>query len=122
MPELTLEIEAGNAKPQEVEDALRQALAEMADPSSELGRKAVAVGIDPAELGSSVQVIAPKPGFDPVTILLVILGGLATGVGEGLANKAWDEILGPALKERVGLDSIGRRRKKKRLSEGPGDQ
>ena len=123
MPELALEIEAGNAKPQEVEDALRQALAEMADPSSELGQQAAAIGIDPAELGGSVNVTEPTAGFDPGTILLIILGGMATGAGKALANKAWDEILGPVLKDRLGLDSIGwRRKKKKGLSEGPGDQ
>jgi hypothetical protein len=85
-------------------------LAEMADPSTELTRQAAAAGIDPADLGTEATVTDPAAGFDPITILIVVLTSAGTGVGKGLATRAWDEILGPAIKDRLGIDSIGKRK------------
>jgi hypothetical protein len=113
VPSFTLEIEANKAKPQEIEGALRRALAEMADPSTAVGQMAAASSIDPAQVGTEVTVSEPTAGFDPGTILVVVLGGVSAGAGKAVANKAWDEILGPVLKDRLGLDSIGRRKKSK---------
>jgi hypothetical protein len=101
---LTLRYRSGAANIRDFQAELSSALADLANPASELAHAASGLGIESHEFvragGSAEQ---EGKGFGDVIIVVAIF---APAANHALRN-VWDDLLWPRLKSRLGADAIG---------------
>lgn len=104
----------GDTGAAEIQAAVDDVLAALADPGSDTARVAREAGLDPAQLdGAAVEVREGKQGAEPILTTIVV--GIAVKVGSSAVEALWRRVIWPALRRRLGTGALGRQ-----LTDAPG--
>jgi hypothetical protein len=96
----------GAADATDLENEISSALAELADQATDPGALASSLGLNTMEfIGARVEVSKSAKGFGEIALLIAIVAPAATHA----LNKAWDDIIWPRVKSRLGADAVGPR-------------
>ena len=119
-PSVEWRFQRGDTGAAELQSAVGDVLASLADPGSETARAAREAGLDPAELdGADVQVREGRQGAEP--ILTTIIVGIAVKVGSSAVEAFWRKVIWPALRRRLGTGALGERLPETAPGVGGGD-
>jgi hypothetical protein len=112
--QIGLRFASGAADVYDLKSEISAILAELGDPATEVARSASAFGLDISEFrAAQVDVSKEAKGFGDIALLILITAPAATHV----LNKAWDDIIWPRIKARLGADALGRRDRGEERSE-----
>jgi hypothetical protein len=101
-----LRFEPGTSRPGQLEEEISAMLLELADSSSELAERAKEDGFTPQSFtGAHVEVTQEGKGFGEVVILVAI----GSSVAGHMIEKAWDDLIWPRIKGRLGADALGKK-------------
>ena len=107
-PSVEWRFQRGDTGAAEIQAAVDDVLASLADPGSDTARAAREAGLDPAGLaGTAVRVREGKQGAEPLLTTIVV--GIAVKVGSSAVEALWREVIWPALRRRLGTGALGRR-------------
>ena len=118
MHHVNLRFRSGAAGMADISAELSAILAELADPQSQATKAASDLGYTPSQFeGAKATVSQEAKGFGEIALLIIIAAPTATHI----LNKAWDDVIWPIFKSRLGADSIGSREDDKESHESADD-
>jgi hypothetical protein len=104
--ELTIRCRPGALRNDELAAEISALLRELATPDTELSFAAAQKGLSAEEFdGAGVSVDQPAKGFGPDVVIIITL--VAPSINHALKS-AWDEVILPAIKSRLGSDAVGK--------------
>jgi hypothetical protein len=107
-PGVEWRFERGDVGAAEIQAAVDDVLAALADPGSDAARAARAAGLDPAEVtGADVRVREGRQGAEPILTTIVV--GIAVKVGSSAVEALWRKVIWPSLRRRLGAGVLGER-------------
>jgi hypothetical protein len=101
-----LTFERGDQSAEDLQRVVDEAVAELADPTTDAAARAVAAGLDPRALAPArVEVREGGQGAEPILTSIVV--GIAVHAGSKVAETLWREVLWPRLRRRLGATAVG---------------
>jgi hypothetical protein len=98
----------GDAGAADIQAAIDDVVAALADPGSDAARAARAAGLVPADLsGATVRVREGRQGAEPILTTIVV--GIAVKVGSSAVEELWRKVIWPLLRRRLGTGVLGAR-------------
>ena len=119
-PSVEWRFQRGDTGAAEIQAAVDDVLASLAEPGSDTARAARAAGLDPAQLdGAAVRVREGRQGAEPILTTIVV--GIAVKVGSSAVETLWRKVIWPALRRRLGTGALGERLADEPAAGGRGD-
>lgn len=94
------ELERGSASAEQVREAWAQVLADAAAADGDVSRHLASLGTTPSALAETEVTVEERSGDLGATILVAVVGGVATHVLKSL----WDDFVRPRLRARFSVD------------------
>jgi hypothetical protein len=107
-PSVEWRFERGDVGAAEIQAAVDDVLAALADPDSDAAQATRAAGLDPVDLtGATVRVREGRQGAEPILTTIVV--GITVKVGSSAVEALWRKVVWPSLRRRLGTAVLGAR-------------